>query len=331
MPPSLIGVLLGRRSKVLISAFTVSILVLVALTAAADLWWWRQRTLESAESHARIWRSSSPSTRVRRSPPATPRCGKSPSTVARRRSFSRRRGMGRHSGCRDGRPDRRWFDQRHRCGRRHPSLHHPRAARTIRSSQYVFQRLSGLSRDELVVDTPFPARSSPRRMLIPLGRRLVRDGKFDGMVIVTLTPEDHRLFFKTMEVGAEGIVWVFHPDGVLLFREPSSDDPIGEPAHGNPVFEAARGRQESGLLESRARPGRPDLPQRVQPDSDAAAHRRRVPERTRGPPGLAGAAQGLCCRLCGRRFDAALDAAAPLPSNRRQGPRRGTADRRPGA
>ena len=87
-------------------------------------------------------------------------------------------------------------------------------------------------------------------MLIPLGRRLVRDGKFDGMVIVTLTPEDHRSFFKTMEVERRHRAGCSIPTACVLFREPSSDDPIGEPAHGNPVFEAARGRQESGLLKA---------------------------------------------------------------------------------
>ena len=251
MPPSLIGVLLGRRSKVLISAFTVSILVLVALTAAADLWWWRQRTLESAESHARnlalVFTEylsaafAAGDAALRQIAVHSQRVG-GPAAGDAEWAAILAAAMGGLTGAGS-------ISVTDAAGViRHSTI--PALVGQSRSSQYVFQRLSGLSRDELVVDTPFPARSSPRRMLIPLGRRLVRDGKFDGMVIVTLTPEDHRSFFKTMEVGAEGIVWVFHPDGVLLFREPSSDDPIGEPAHGNPVFEAARGRQESGLLKA---------------------------------------------------------------------------------
>ena len=63
-----------------------------------------------AESGARLHRIPECGVRRRRRRAAANRRPQS----ARRRSFSRRRGMGRHSGCRDGRPDRRWFDQRHR-------------------------------------------------------------------------------------------------------------------------------------------------------------------------------------------------------------------------
>jgi len=251
VPPSLIGVLLGRRSKVLISAFTVSILVLVGLTAAADLWWWRQRTLEAAEARTRnlalvfteylgaAFAAGDAALRqitVHSQRVGGPGAGDAEWSAILAAAIGGLTGAGSISVT-----DASGVI-------RHSTI--PELVGQSRSSQYVFKRLSGLSRDELVVDTPFQARSSPKRMLIPLGRRLVRDGKFDGMVIVTLSPEAHRAFFKTMDVGAEGIVWVFHPDGVLLFREPSSDDPIGQPVNGNPVFEAAHGTQESGFLKA---------------------------------------------------------------------------------
>jgi signal transduction histidine kinase/ActR/RegA family two-component response regulator len=249
VPPSLIGALLGRRSKHIISAFTLSILVLVALTGAADLWWWRQRTQESAESRARnlalvfteYLRAGFAATdaALRQIAVHSQRVGGPDAGDAEWSAI-----LGAAMGGLTGVGSISVADATGVI--RHSTM--PAIVGESRRGQYVFKRLSTLQSDELVVDTPFPARSSPTRMLIPLGRRLVRDGKFDGMVVVTLSPEAHRSFFRTMDVGAEGVVWVFHPDGVLLFREPSSDDPIGEPAKGNPVFEAARGVQEAGFL-----------------------------------------------------------------------------------
>jgi signal transduction histidine kinase/ActR/RegA family two-component response regulator len=121
---------------------------------------------------------------------------------------------------------------------RHSSL--PAIIGQSRKDEYVFRQIVALKSDQLVVGTPFLTVSSPRRLVIPFGRRLVgADGAFEGAVVATVTPEDSRKFFKTVDVGAAGLLWVFHPTGVVLFREPSADNPIGEPAVDNPIFKAA--------------------------------------------------------------------------------------------
>ena len=48
--------------------------------------------------------------------------------------------------------------------------------------------------------------------------------------------------------GARGSVWVFHPNGAVLFREPSTSNPIGESALKNPLFQAAQADGEAGTL-----------------------------------------------------------------------------------
>jgi signal transduction histidine kinase len=62
-----------------------------------------------------------------------------------------------------------------------------------------------------------------------------------------------------MDVGKRGVVWVFHPDGIVLFREPSAANPLGEPAGANPIFAAAKRASEPGTIEVAVRPGEPTL------------------------------------------------------------------------
>lgn len=121
-----------------------------------------------------------------------------------------------------------------------------------RAGNYVFRRLAAAENDLLVVDTPIRAMTDPKIFLIPIGRRLMSDaGTFDGIVVATLLPAAPRELFRSVDVGEHGIVWVFHPDGRILFREPSENDPIGEAAAGNPVYEAAVRSGGSGQHEGR--------------------------------------------------------------------------------
>jgi signal transduction histidine kinase/CheY-like chemotaxis protein len=121
-----------------------------------------------------------------------------------------------------------------------------------RRDDYVIRRLSAATDDELAVDTPFLSVSTPRRYLIPIARRLTDEhGAFAGAIVATLTPAAPRGFFRTVDVGRRGVVWVFHPDGFVVFREPTGGaDPIGQSARDNPIFAAATGRAGSaGILE----------------------------------------------------------------------------------
>jgi hypothetical protein len=128
----------------------------------------------------------------------------------------------------------------------------PSIVGTPRRDEYIFRQLSTLGRDELVVSTPFLSITTPRRYLIPIGRRLMKDGgKFDGTLVATLVPDAYREFFRTVDVGRDGIIWVFHPTGIVLFREPSNSDPIGQPAADNPIMLAAQTSTGQGVIDGR--------------------------------------------------------------------------------
>ena len=107
-----------------------------------------------------------------------------------------------------------------------------------RKNTYVFEHLASDADEQLIVDRPFFARD--RRYVLPVGRRLeTPDGRFDGIVVSVVIPDAFRDYFRTVDVGREGAIWVFHPDGVVLFREPSATDHINEPAANNPLLRAA--------------------------------------------------------------------------------------------
>jgi signal transduction histidine kinase len=129
-----------------------------------------------------------------------------------------------------------------------------------RRDDYIYKRLSTLDRDELVVDRPFLTVVEPRQYAIPIGRRLTnREGRFDGTVVAVLFPERYRDFFRTADVGRAGITWVLHPDGVVLFREPSTTNPINEAAAGNPILEAALRSGRDGAITGPMQPGGPEF------------------------------------------------------------------------
>src|SRR5579884_5625 len=126
-----------------------------------------------------------------------------------------------------------------------------------RSDQYLFKQLAQSPNEQLVVDTPFRSLIVKTQMLIPLGRRLVsKEGTFDGIVAATFIPEELAGFFNNVDVGKTGRIWIFHPDGYLIFGEPSSVSPIGEKVVNNTIFELAR-RSHSGKLRGPVAAGGP--------------------------------------------------------------------------
>ena len=127
-----------------------------------------------------------------------------------------------------------------------------------RASQYIFRTLSTTAGDELVIDTPFLARDG--RYILPIGRRLTsRSGAFDGVVVTILETDTFRQFFRKLDIGAEGVITVLHRDGVVVFREPSTADPIGQSAEGDPLLPFARGPAGQGLRNGRLAPGGPSF------------------------------------------------------------------------
>ena len=72
-----------------------------------------------------------------------------------------------------------------------------------------------------------------------------------GSIVASFIPAAPRGFFRTIDVGKTGAVWVFHPDGVVLFREPSTTDPLGDDAADNPIFAAGEERRRVRTSASR--------------------------------------------------------------------------------
>ena len=140
---------------------------------------------------------------------------------------------------------------------RHSTI--PRIIGESRTSSYIHQQLSvpGAA-DELVVDRPFLTRTHPAQFIIAAGRRLATaTSSFGGLVVATALPEDYRHFFRTVNVGREGVISVFHPDNLVLFREPSVENPINETAEDNPLLIAAKQAGKGSVLRGPLSPDGP--------------------------------------------------------------------------
>ena len=127
-----------------------------------------------------------------------------------------------------------------------------------RRDQFLFTRLSTDTTDQLVADLPFRIVVGDRSYVIPLGRKLTTaSGAFDGAAVATFYPDSLREFFRTVDVGQEGAITVFHDAGAVLFREPSLTNPLGESAAGNMLFTAAARDGKSTRYRGRIEPGGP--------------------------------------------------------------------------
>src|SRR5882757_2585912 len=126
-----------------------------------------------------------------------------------------------------------------------------------RQDLYLFQTLRREANAGMVADRPFKGVSG--EMLIPLGRRLEGPAAvFQGVAVATLRLQQLREFYHSIDVGPGGLIRILHPDGQVLFREPSLLDPIGEPALDDPVYRAFRAGKANGLLDEESGPnGRP--------------------------------------------------------------------------
>jgi signal transduction histidine kinase len=242
--PSRVASAFLRRAKFNIITLTLTVLIAVGTLQAADLWWRRDRVIHAAETRATnlavmfaeyirgsfasadsalrqivihgkrvggasqaddVWNPILESARA-----ALPEVGSLSVTDAR--------GVIVHS-----------------------TLHDLIGQAQANETSYVFRQLAAAQGDELAIDRPLLSRRDPPQYIIPLGRRMTNDAdRFDGAVVATLIPEKYQEFFRSVNIGAEGTVTVLHPDGVVLFREPSRANPMNETALGTPLFEAAR-------------------------------------------------------------------------------------------
>jgi signal transduction histidine kinase len=247
--------------KPLIAGLTLSVLLSLSVFRAVDLWWWRAQMLKAESARAGTL-AFILSEYIRELFAAA-------DTSLRQLALHSQRVGG------PGAPDEDWL----------PSLASAKAGLTgvgsitvtnadgiirhstqaaivgqSRSDQYMFKRLAAGPSDQFVVDTPFRTIVEPKAFVIPIGRRLTtRDGAFDGIVVVTVLPAAPRTFFRTIHPAHREGLWVFHPDGFVLFREPSDGSPLGEVATGNPIFEAAKRAGGPGVLEAAVTGGGPTM------------------------------------------------------------------------
>ena len=114
-----------------------------------------------------------------------------------------------------------------------------------RRDNYAFQHLSKDASADMVVDAPFRSTVQPRYVL-PVARRMAAaDGTFGGIVAAVVAPEQaFREFARTLALGSQGAIWIFHPTGTVIFREPSASDAMGEQASDHPMFVASRSAAE---------------------------------------------------------------------------------------
>ena len=89
-----------------------------------------------------------------------------------------------------------------------------------RRDDVLFNRLSIDADAGIVADTPFRG-TRTKTIVIPFGRRLQGpDGSFQGIVVASVTPDVFRGFYKSVDVGTDGVIWVLHPTGLAFLREP---------------------------------------------------------------------------------------------------------------
>jgi signal transduction histidine kinase len=240
---------LQRRPKLLVLAFTAAILLAVGALVVADLWWRRQHALAAAQNRAENL-AFVLSEYVRGSFTAA-------DATLRQLAIHGRR-LGGTSVPGDAWDVILTSAKAAFAGGAltvtdaHGQIVHSTQRLIVgqsRKDNYIFHQLSTIGRDELVIDRPFLSVAQPRRYLLPIGRPLMTaDGTFDGMIVATMLPDSYREFFKTVDVGNNGIIWVFHPDGVVIFREPSTSDPINQTAQNNPILLASQRAAESGTI-----------------------------------------------------------------------------------
>jgi len=247
-------------SKRAIATLTAVLLLALSGIRLADLWWWRRQTLTAAEARAanlssilseymrETFAAADASLRQlalhsrRIGGPSAPAAAWLPTLASARAGLT---GVGSIS-VTDAAGTIRHSTQ-------------PRIIGESRRSEYAFKLLSTSTADDLVASTPYLSVVEPHQFLIPIARRLTReDGAFDGLIVASFIPAAPRRFFRTVDVGHAGAIWVFHPDGVVLYREPSATDPLGETAKENPIFAAARDGAASGTLRGPVRAGGPE-------------------------------------------------------------------------
>jgi signal transduction histidine kinase len=247
-------------SKFVVATLTIGALLIVAAVRVVDLWWWRAQTLTAAES-----RASDLSFILCEHIHGSFAAG----DAALRQLTEHSRRIGGPAA-----PDSEWLPllTSAKAGLtgvgsftvtdadgviRHSTL--PLLVGQSRRDEYLFKTVSTQTTDDLVVSTPYRSVTEPVQFVIPIGRRLTTaSGEFVGTIVAVFSPAAQRDFFRAVDLGSNGAIWVFHPSGMVLFREPSDENPLGETATAHPIYAAAR-RGASPRLRAPLRPDGPPM------------------------------------------------------------------------
>jgi signal transduction histidine kinase len=101
----------------------------------------------------------------------------------------------------------------------------------------------------LYVDRPIRSRLGV--WFIGVSRRIENpDGSFAGVIVAALEPKYLQRFYESIDVGKEGTVGLYQPDGTLMVRAPETDEQIGRKLDPPPQFVALLPTAESGQYRS---------------------------------------------------------------------------------
>ena len=241
-----------RRSRALVLAFTIAVLVAVCTLEGFDLWWRYKAALDEGEARAKN-QASMLAEYFRGSLGVA-------DTALRQLTVQGQRIGGPAA------PTHEWTGILMAARAAMPvgrtgSISVADSAGIIRQStmasitgesrreQHIFQRLSQPGPDELAMDPPFlVSEGTPPRYILPVGRRLTTpDGAFDGVIVTAFEILELRKFFSTVNVGRNGLISVFHPTATVIFRVPGNPA-SGQPAADDPVMRASRGQAEGVVV-----------------------------------------------------------------------------------
>jgi signal transduction histidine kinase/ActR/RegA family two-component response regulator len=125
---------------------------------------------------------------------------------------------------------------------------YPMSRYDVHLAEY-FSAVLAQNNDTVVITAPFPGTMSGTTGFI-ISRRRARDGNFDGVVAVTVSPRYFETFYRTIldDPGASA-AGLLRTDGALLVRFPAmSNRPVTIPAS-NPILAASRAGQDTGVYE----------------------------------------------------------------------------------
>ena len=94
-----------------------------------------------------------------------------------------------------------------------------------RSDTYLFKLAAATPGQALIVDMPFSDALEARRML-PLVRRIEGpNGEFRGVIAAIMNPGSLLNFYRTVDLGSGGCLWLSNPSARLIILEPTNANP----------------------------------------------------------------------------------------------------------